>query len=648
MASNAGDSLSPAPYGHACVGCSRAKCKCFLGSMGLNASECVPARVARKRKADSPPQQHQQQPQPPPYVSGRLEEKLDSLLSILRSHSAEKQTQALAQDAHLQTHTPNSQSESTPTSQADGTLRSRADCTPVGDPDLVLDTVNSIIHALRPSSPEHSLSPIHNDVSVHYIPEQRATDQLEMFRRSFIPMFPFVHIQDTMSASDLLREKPFLWLVMMCLATTNVAEQFAMEDTIWHIISRRIVTQHLASLDLLLGVICYGAWSHYFKKDKPFMTMIAQLAVSLAFEMGLHHDPPISKHRIGSNRIIVRDAPSQEKRTLEERRTILGVFHLTSAAWSSHRKIQVLSWTPYMANSLRILGESGESDWDYLLATQVKCQIITNQLTCSPKDHPVESAESSKSASTMLVTYLLQQLNEIRQTLPPRLHTNRCAKYYLYNAELKVRESILARLNHQQEPGPTQFRTLQDLDSLLTCAESWLKVWLEMPLMDWLGITVDTFAQFTHFVIVLFKLTILDEPGWDMEEVRRRADVFAILDRSCEIVDNIPTAVGMKDIEEGSRRGLFFKTADLFRAIKALIMAEMGPDVLGNAGLLQPPHSNAAKDYGIAGSIEFDQEYPSWDGAMLNISDDPWLLDIWGSSWDSLPEDSFNLSFPDI
>ncbi|KAK7959619.1 uncharacterized protein PG986_004473 [Apiospora aurea] len=408
-------------------------------------------------------------------------------------------------------------------------------------------------------------------------------------------MFPFVHIRDDMRASELRLEKPFLWFVIMCLTTTNVAEQFAMDNTIWHIISKRIVTQHLASLDLLLRVICYGSWSHYFKSDKPFMTMLSQLVVSLAFEMGLHHDPPGAIQCIRSNRIITRDASSQTQRTLEERRAILGVFHLASA------KLQALSCTPYMVDCLRIVAESGESDWDYVLTTQVKFQIITNQPICSTMDQPLKKKGGAQ--------------NHHR---PSSWHT-------CYNRSMKYGKACHPNLNHTPQTVATQSQRLQDLDSLLNCAASWLVAWLEMPVVDWLGITVDTFAQFTHCIIVLFKLTILNEPGWDAEEVRRRIDVFATLDRCCEIVESVPTAVGMIDIEGGSRRGLFFKTSHLSRAIKALIMAEMTPDALASTTdtVQTPPHSDATKEYNRFRGVDFEQELLIHDDAMLNLSGEP-------------------------
>jgi hypothetical protein len=127
------------------------------------------------------------------------------------------------------------------------------------NPDVVIDTSTSVVH-LYPANSQVFSFPVFNDVSIHQISSRIAEEQLDTFRGTFIPMFPFVHIPVTLSASDLRHQKPFLWLVIMCLSTKRVSQQFAIEETIWQIISRRIVVEHLQTLDLLLGVVCFATW----------------------------------------------------------------------------------------------------------------------------------------------------------------------------------------------------------------------------------------------------------------------------------------------------------------------------------------------------------------------------------------------------
>jgi hypothetical protein len=99
-----------------------------------------------------------------------------------------------------------------------------------------------------------------NDISAHKLSDEVADQQLEMFRRAFLPFFPVVYIPEIMSASYLRQQRPFLWLVIMSLTTKNMTQQSAMEYTIRQIISQRVVAEHEKNLDLLLGLICYLAW----------------------------------------------------------------------------------------------------------------------------------------------------------------------------------------------------------------------------------------------------------------------------------------------------------------------------------------------------------------------------------------------------
>jgi hypothetical protein len=62
------------------------------------------------------------------------------------------------------------------------------------------------------------------------------------------------------------------------------------------------------------------------------MTMLSQLAVSLASELGLHNDAP--KNMPGqkkSGRVLAQQIPGPQSRIMEERRSILAVFHLMSS-----------------------------------------------------------------------------------------------------------------------------------------------------------------------------------------------------------------------------------------------------------------------------------------------------------------------------
>lgn len=157
--------------------------------------------------------------------TAKLEEKLDGLVSLLRSQTIV---------SHPQPTIPDLSSAFTPI------------------------TSTFPLRSEKLSLPKTS---IFDDVSIYRIPVAIAEEQLAKFQDVFLPFFPFVHIPEAMSAFDLRLQKPFLWLVIMSLTTRSVAQQMAMGRTIVHIVSTRIVAEHEKSLDLLLGLICYLTWS---------------------------------------------------------------------------------------------------------------------------------------------------------------------------------------------------------------------------------------------------------------------------------------------------------------------------------------------------------------------------------------------------
>ncbi|KAI1471988.1 uncharacterized protein F4812DRAFT_201402 [Daldinia caldariorum] len=586
-------SCSPAPYGQACVACSRAKCKCFYRADGSSCERChrlgktcEPAFTARKRKArrsppppPAPPLQPTVIVQQPPLStnSTRVEEKLDELVSLLRSQAAEKQQ--TQQQQQQQQHTPPSLPEGIFTGGGDGgggggytnSMSPISITLPVREhPDIAVDSTATIVHLLRPAPPI-TPSPIAIDVSGHRIPDHTAQDLLDTFRRSFIPLCPVVHIPLSTSAAELRRDKPFLWLVVMSLACKSISQQSELADAIWHIISNRVVLQHIIDLDVLLGIVCFGTWSYHLKEDKPHMCMLAQLAVTVALELNIHHDVSTRPQR--RSRFPSQRQADQRPRTMEERRTMLALFHLTSATWLRYRLTEPLRWTSYLDDCLRILEEGKETYLDILLAMQVRCQIIINQLTCPPGDQP-PGVETPKITAPSLVAALVRELHNIRRKLPADIEAMITAQFYLCFAEMKIRETVLYRPRTTDQTGTAQFQRLQDLDAVLTMAERWFSMTTTLPPADWHGLTADLFTHCTQYLIVLFRLATLDEPGWDLDDVRRRADVFAVIDRCILEVERVPPALGMVDAE-GARSGFFFKLPLLLRDVKVLFIAEM-------------------------------------------------------------------------
>ncbi|KAF3075519.1 hypothetical protein CFAM422_002544 [Trichoderma lentiforme] len=621
-------SLAPAPYGRACVACSRAKCKCFYRSDGSGCERChrlgkaceqtASIRKRRTQKASSRPVQ-------PPPPRNLLEEKLDNVLSILRSQASTKQLveQTLEGEPSKNTTLSNINSLHNPITPSIAR-----------GPEVVIDTTESVVHLFRPVErpddlPSSATSPqllITGDVPIHGITALNAEEQLATFRRAFIPAFPFIHIPTTTSASDLYREKPFVWLVMMALTTKVVSKQFDLADHIWKIISQRVLCEHHANVDLLLGIICFASWSHYFKKDKPFMTMLTQMAVSMAFELDLHKDttPGISP-RDKPSRLLTRQTYVRPVRTMEERRTFAALYYLTSATWAAYRKTYPLDWTPYLEDCARVLSQGTETSLDILLTTQIRCQLITNGITC-PKNENIEIGGFS-SPSRLLYTALLKQLDDIRQSLPDEFQSERVTRFYLLSTELKIKEFFLRHKESNNQHNGIQIRRVQDLESALTVIEHLLAVFDDLPILDWVGISVDYVTQLTHCFVVLFKLNTLKEPGWDLFETRKRADVIQILDQYSAKAERALEIIGIVG-NEGPNWGLFNKGPHFFKTIRMLMWTEMAT----NMTYLNVEGDNPEELPGLTA----DNIVP--DDLVMSLAQESWLSNLIEDPWDYISQ----------
>lgn len=198
-------------------------------------------------------------------------------------------------------------------------------------------------------------------------------------------------------------------------------------------------------------------------------------------------------------------------------------------------------------------------------------------------------------------------------------------RMYLLSLEIKLRNRYLDDI-----PKHEKVLRLSELGSLLACTERWLNEVMNWELAEWVGISVDFFNQLTQCLIVLFKLASVEEPNWDTDEVRRRADVFKVLDHCAEAMEQVPKAVGMVDATEG-RHGLWYKGTRLIHGIKVLMLAEMAKkkpqwSQPGSAVI----DTSALVDYQLGTENEM---MPQW-GFPLNIEYEPWLSDLFVPSWD--------------
>ncbi len=195
-----------------------------------------------------------------------------------------------------------------------------------------------------------------------------------------------------------------------------------------------------------------------------------------------------------------------------------------------------------MDECLQALSQRQEWEGDDLLVAQVKVQLIVEQLmratTQAPDGVPPAYALSA----------LRTQLHSIKAQLPPHLQQNGTlsrVKRLSSVADLP-QDTILSGISYTElaicEVAITKPKTVlngamsdmqryEAMEACLGAVNEWFDRHFSIPSYVYIGMTFSYWWGMAHCLLTLYRLTILDDPGWDRRAVRNRMDLLAILDR---------------------------------------------------------------------------------------------------------------------
>jgi hypothetical protein len=188
---------------------------------------------------------------------------------------------------------------------------------------------------------------------------------------------------------------------------------------------------------------------------------------------------------------------------------------------------------------------------------------------------------------------------------------------YLYGTEVVIKGALLNRSKPRDQTAHSGLQRLKDLDSILTAVERWFGAFQAVPLAESIGATLSIYTQFSHCIVLLFKLTTLVEPGWDREEVKKRVNLLEILEHLVQRIEDTRRLLKFVDAVGTGESGLFFKFPGLIRGLKAKFSAELLATKMQTD--VQPcidPDTTSTGD--SSAPVDFS----------LFFADDPWLMDL--------------------
>ena len=225
-----------------------------------------------------------------------------------------------------------------------------------------------------------------------------------------------------------------------------------------------------------------------------------------------------------------------------------------------------------MEDCIHILSESRESPFDSMLVFQTKCHLIMDQITrYSAPDIGMSESPETASPPPYFVKTIVSQLQELRRNLPVELHNDPLTQQHIFAAELLAREASTRRTSLQghvvDSVSNTHLTRLDDLHLMLSTIYKWVESRYSVPIPHWIGVPFSLCAQHSHCMILLLKLSTLDEKGWDTAEVRRRVDVLEKLETLAKGFEQVPKTFGLKN-DCKNNEGLWFGAPFKLRMMK--------------------------------------------------------------------------------
>jgi hypothetical protein len=121
----------------------------------------------------------------------------------------------------------------------------------------------------------------------------QAEESLEFFRSRMLPCFPFIYMAPGLTAQDLRQDRPFLFKAIMTVSTFSTQKRLARADELTRDIFTSAVLKVRSSIDLLLGLLTYLAWStDAFLNRADLLSRLMMIAISLLYDMRLFRPSP--------------------------------------------------------------------------------------------------------------------------------------------------------------------------------------------------------------------------------------------------------------------------------------------------------------------------------------------------------------------
>lgn len=232
-----------------------------------------------------------------------------------------------------------------------------------------------------------------------------------------------------------------------------------------------------------------------------------------------------------------------------------------------------LRWTTHLGECLSHLEQNAECANDHILVQQVKFQLIIEKKNLSTwYDDIMSGSGQASGASTFFLQALHSQLQLVKNQLPLEVQNNGIVLLHYHHAHLTLSESALGSWWNSGQPT----LGLQEVKYLYGCIDSiksWFDIFFTISPASYIGFPFSMYAQSVSCLLVLFRLSTLENPSWDKSHARKTIDVLEVMDQMVRNLEEVATLAGLESEEPGG--DMYSRTAKKFASVRPLWEAKL-------------------------------------------------------------------------
>jgi hypothetical protein len=330
------------------------------------------------------------------------------------------------------------------------------------------------------------------------------------------------------------------------------------------------------------------------------------------------------------------------------------------------QRIELMRWTRYLDECLRLLEEKKEYPTDALLVSLVRVQLICNKGGALIWNDLFGDAEMRIPADFYVKT-LKSQLDDLERSIPGELKSNGrfsslppypdissnsnsvTLQLHILNTTLSIHEHSLSTIPKSTSSDPTD--KLQRIESLWICftaVKSWFNIFFSLeafPLSCYTHFSMTVLTQMAHCLVALFRLSTFESADipWDRQRVTQEMHFGNVIKLVVDRCEQVPSVVGIemaprRVVEredglwpEGSWLHVMNKLLVVGNVWEAKIAAIAAADAERGDGP-PPEHNGVVNGFGVHGPQQMDAL--EFGGMDMDILDDTWIRDMLGGGYE--------------